>query len=268
MVLLTLVGAVIFFVVPLYWLFSTSIRRPETMTFPPDLFPTELTILHFANVLSGTVFIETYLVNSLLVSIATVVLTVGIATPAGYALSRFSIPYGTALMVALLFVQMIPIVAVVIPLYRLFSLVGLLDTLTAIVLADTALAVPIATWLIKGYYDTVPDGLEEAALVGGASRLRTFWVIAPLAWPAIGTSALYAFVISWNQFIIPLTFAPSANVWTVPVGLYEFISRHGVVQWGLLGAASVIAMGPVVLLFLMFQRHFVAGLAGTGFREG
>lgn len=267
-VLSVLVWAAIFFVVPLYWLFSTSFRGPETMAFPPDLVPTDFTVVHFAVVLSETAFIDTYLVNSLIVSAATVALTVGIATPAGYALSRYSLPYETYLLVSLLFVQMIPIVAMVIPLYRMFSVAGILNTLTAIVLADTALAVPIATWLIKGYYDTVPEGLEEAALVGGASHLQSFRVIAPLARPAIGTSAIYAFVISWNQFVIPLTFAPSRTVWTVPVGLYEFISRHGVVQWGLLGAASVIAMLPVVVLFLVFQRQFVAGLAGAGFRGG
>lgn len=267
-VLAVLLASAAFAVLPLYWLFSTAFAAPGGPSFPPRLVPSAVGVENFRVLAAETAFVGTYLVNSVVVSTATVVLTVAIATPAGYALSRFAIPHKSAVMVALLVVQLMPILAMILPLYRMFALAGLLDTLAVIVLTDTVLVVPIATWLIKGYFDTVPAHLEEAAYVGGATRLRAFRVMVPLARPAIGAAALFAFIQSWNQFVIPLTFTSSSGVWTFPVGLYEFISRRGVVDWGLLGAASLVAMVPVLVLFVVFQRQFVAGLIRTTPGEG
>lgn len=254
----------LFFVVPLYWLFVAAFRSSGTLSFPPELLPTRFSLHSLFTVVIQTPFVDTYLLNSLIVSGATVLLTVVMATMAGYALSRYELPYERTILVSLLGLQMIPILAMIIPLYRLFAVVDILDTLAVVVLADSILVVPIATWLIKGQFDTVPEGLEEAARVGGASRWQAFRILLPLARPAIGTAAIYSFVVSWNQFVIPLTFTSSQGVWTYPVGLFEFISRRGVVDWGLLGAASLLAMLPVILLFVVFQRQFLVGLTGTG----
>ena len=263
LLLALLAASSLFFVAPLYWVFSAAFKPPGSVDYPPELLPTELSVRNFLTVVTETPFVETYLLNSLVVSAATVAATVIVGTLAGYALSRYRIRHERAVLVALLVVQMVPILAMVIPLYRLFGILGILDSLAVVALADTMLAVPIATWLIKGYYDTLPDGLEDAARVGGASRLAAFRVVAPLGRPAIGASALYAFVLSWNQFLIPLTFTSREAVWTFPVGLYGFISRRGVVDWELLGAASLVAMLPVLVLFLLFQRQFLSGLPGS-----
>lgn len=262
-VLAVLLTSAAFFVVPLYWLFSAAVKPPGTLDFPPELLPSRVGFENLLVLLRETEFVGTYLFNSVVVSTATVVLTVAIATPAGYALSRFPFPYKPYVMVSLLVVQMMPILGMILPLYRTFALLGLLDTLAVLVITDTVLVTPIATWLIKGYFDTIPRRLEEAAYVGGASRFRTFRVLVPMARPAIGAAAIFAFVQSWNQFVIPLTFTSSRETWTFPVALFEFISRRGVVDWGLLGAASLVAMLPVLVLFAVFQRHFVAGLVGT-----
>lgn len=249
---------------PLLWLFSAAVRPPGTVTFPPSLLPSELTGANFVDVLTETAF-PTYVRNSVVVSTATVVLTVLVATPAGYALSRFDLPYERVLLLVVLVVQMIPLLALITPLYRLFSLAGLLDTLAVVVLADTVLVVPVGVWLIKGYFDTLPEGLEEAARVGGATRWQAFRAVVPLARPAIAATAIYAFVVSWNQFVVPLTFTTAQATWTFPVGLYEFISRRGVVDWTLLGAASLWATVPLLVVVAVFQRQFVAGVAGVGF---
>lgn len=256
----------LFFVAPLYWLFVAAFRSPGTLSFPPDLVPTTVGIHHFVTLVTTTKFINTYFVNSLVVSGATVLLTVTLATTAGYALSRYALPYERIILASLLGLQITPILAMLIPLYRLFAVVGLLDTIIVVIIADTVLAVPIATWIIKGQFDTVPTSIEEAARVGGASRWQTFTILVPLARPAIGTAGIYAFVVSWNQFVIPLTFTSSQQVWTYPLGLFEFISRRGVVDWGLLGAASLLAMLPVIVLFVVFQQQFLEGLIGTGKR--
>lgn len=262
-VLAVLLTSAAFFVVPLYWLFSAAVKPPGALDFPPEVVPSRVGFENLLVLLRETEFVGTYLLNSVVVSAATVVLTVAIATPAGYALSRFPFRYKPYVMVALLVVQMMPILGMILPLYRMFALLGLLDTLAVLVITDTVLVTPIATWLIKGYFDTIPRRLEEAAYVGGASRFRTFRVLVPMARPAIGAAAIFAFVQSWNQFVIPLTFTSSRETWTFPVALFEFISRRGVVDWGLLGAASLVAMLPVLVLFAVFQRHFVAGLVGT-----
>lgn len=253
----------VFFVLPLYWLFSAAVRPQGSITVPPSLVPPAVTFENLVGVLTETAF-PTYFANSVVVSAATVVLAVVVATPAGYALSRFDLRYERAIMVTVLVVQMIPLLALVTPLYRLFAVVGLLDTLAVVVLTDTVLVVPVGVWLIKGYFDTLPASLEEAARVGGATRFRSFLVVLPLARPAVAATALFAFVVSWNQFVIPLTFTSSQAAWTFPVGLYEFISRRGVVNWPLLGAASLWAMVPLVVLVATFQRQFLAGLS-SGF---
>ncbi|WP_323191889.1 carbohydrate ABC transporter permease [Halostella sp. PRR32] len=257
----TLATSAAFIALPLYWLFSAAFRPQEGIEVPPPLFPGRVTFDNLTAVLAETAF-PTYFVNSVVVSALTVVLAVVIATPAGYALSRYDLRYERAFMLAVLLVQMIPLLALVTPLYQLFAAAGLLDTLAVVIVTDTVMVVPVGIWLIKEYFDTLPEGLEEAARVGGATRLRAFLVVLPLARPAVGATAVFAFVVSWNQFVIPLTFTSSQAVWTFPVGLYEFISRRGVVNWPLLGAASLWAMVPVLVLVAAFQRQFVAGLSG------
>lgn len=259
-----LLTAGILIVLPLLWLFSAALRPADSMTFPPSLVPPTFTVENLRVVLLETGF-TTYFRNSIVVSAATVALTVAVATPAGYALSRYDLPHQRTLLLGVVVIQMIPIVALVTPLYRLFSVVGLLDTLAVIVLTDTVLVVPVGVWLIKGYFDTLSPRLEEAARVGGATRLRAFLVVVPLARPAIAATAIYAFVVSWNQFVVPLTFTTGRATWTFPVGLYQFISRRGVVDWTLLGAASLWAFLPLLLVVVVFQRHLVAGLSGGGF---
>lgn len=263
-VLLALLSAAVLTVLPLLWLFSTALRPSGSMTFPPSLVPPSVTVENLTGVLAETSF-PTYFRNSVVVSVTTVVLTVVVATPAGYALSRYDLPHQRALLLGMVVVQMIPIVALVTPLYRLFAVVGLLDTLAVVVLTDTVLVVPVGVWLIKGYFDTLSPRLEEAARVGGSTRFRAFLTVVPLARPAIAATAIYAFVVSWNQFVVPLTFTSGRENWTFPVGLYEFISRRGVVDWTLLGAASLWAFLPLLVVVVAFQRHLVAGLSGGGY---
>lgn len=267
-ILFALGVAASFFVAPLYWLLAAALEPPGSIAYPPSLVPAGLSVAHLVALATETAFVRTYLLNSLLVSVGTVVTTVAVATPAGYALSTFQLRFERLLLASLLGLQLVPLLSVVVPLYRAFAILGLIDSLVMLVLVETALAVPVAVFLIKGYYDSIPPGLEEAARVGGATRFEAFRVVAPLGRPAIGAAAIYAFVLSWNQFVLPLTFAPSRTHWTYPVGLYEFVSRHGVVDWGLLGAASLLAVVPVFVVFAVFQRHLVAGILGEGLGGG
>lgn len=267
-VFLALAAAVSFFVAPLYWLLSAALEPPGTAAYPPSFVPQGVSLGSLVALATETDFVRTYLLNSLLVSAGTVVLTVAVSTPAGYALSQFHLPFERTVLASMLALQLVPLLSVVVPLYRVFATFGILDSLVTLVFVETAFALPVSVWLIKGYYDTLPTGLGEAARVGGATRWRTFRIVAPLGRPAIGAAAIYAFVLSWNQFVLPLTLAPSRTNWTYPVGLYEFVARHGVVDWGLLGAASLLAILPVLVVFALFQRQLVVGLFGAGFGGG
>lgn len=255
-----------FMLLPLYWLFSAALRPRGGLSVPPELVPPEVTFSNLRVVLLDTAF-PLYLGNSLLVSGATVLLTVAVATPAGYALSRFELRHERAFVTAILAVQMLPLIALVTPMYRLFAIVGLLDTLAVQVLANAVLAIPVGVWLLQRYFDTLSPHLEEAARVGGATRFRAFLVVLPLARPAVAATGIFAFVTSWNQFLVPLAFTSSREHWTVPLGLYEFVGRRAAVDWPLLGAACLWALVPVFVIVVAFDRHLVAGLGG-GFRGG
>lgn len=250
------------FLVPLYWLLTAGLGPPGAIGYPPALVPPALTGENLATVATETRFVRVYLPNSLLVSVATAAATVAVATPAGYALARLEVPRTRTVLLGLLLVQMLPVVALIVPVHGLFATLGLLDTLLAIVLADTALAVPVAVWVTERYYAGLPAHLEEAALVGGGDRFRAFLAVAPLGRPAVAAAALYAFVLSWNQFVVPLTLASRPATWTVPVGLYAFVAEHGVVRWELLGAASLLAVVPLLALLAVGGRLLATGVGG------
>ena len=158
--------------------------------------------------------------------------------------------------------QLIPHVTIVLPLYAQFNSLSLLNTLVGVGLAHVAVLLPIVTWLSKGFFDTLPKELEEAASIDGASRLRTFVSIAlPLTLPGLGSAFMYSFVISWSDLLFARTLAPNPNQWTAPVGLASFNSDYYTTIEPMMAAALVFSV-PVVIVFVLLQRSFVSGLTG------
>jgi len=246
---------------PLYWLLATALKTPgEAFAIPPTWYPHDATIAGFRSVFSDGVFAQA-IRTSLLVAGATAVFSVLVALCGGYALARLVFPLRRTGATTLLFTQLFPAAAILIPLYLFWSRVGLHSSRTALIITYLAQAVPVATWLMKSYIETIPIEMEQQAWIDGASRFRAFLhVVLPLAGPAVGATGMLAFVGAWNEFVFALTLTgtdPQRK--TLPVAMVDFIGQHGI-EWDRLMAAAVVATVPAVVLFFAAQRFFVRGL--------
>jgi multiple sugar transport system permease protein len=256
---------VAFAVLPMVWMFSTSIKSEFAATQqPPQWIPDEPTFEQYMTLLSpsnptGQQFLG-YLRNSIWVSTATTVLGILVAVPAAYAFSRFTFPGREPLFFSVLVRNMFPVVVFLIPLFILMKRLGLIDTHLSLILTYLTFGLPLSIWLLKGFYDNIPPELERAARIDGATRFQAFWkIVMPLSMPGIVATAIYAFIQGWNEYVYARTFINSQDLMTMPVGLENFFSEY-VSNWPGLMAASFIMSVPVVVLFLVLQRHFVRAL--------
>jgi len=250
----------VFSVLPILWALSTSLKAPaDIVSYPPNWIPSSVSLEHYAQVLGGS-HMPRYFANSLLVGLATIVLTLVVASHGGYAAARYEFPAKNVMLFLVLATVMIPGIAVLVPLYMIMSQVGLHDTYWSLILIYSAWQVPTVLWLMRGFFESIPRDLEEAALIDGCGPLQAFYrVIAPLTRPGLAASAVVVFVYVWNEFIIALTMTASDEMRLVPVGLYYYISAWGV-EWGKLMAAVSVALLPAVVLFVVLQRNFIQGL--------
>ncbi len=232
--------------------------------------PSTVTLEHFINVISktgtgGVWLFGRQLLNSVLVSGFTTILGVFLACTAAYALSRFRFPGRRAGLMSFLVVQMFPATLLMIPMYVLLGSLGLLNSMAGLVLVYSTTAIPFCVFMLKGYFDTIPRELEEAALIDGASRIRIFYsIILPLARPAIAVTALFAFMTAWNEYILAATFLNKETAYTLPVLLKAYVGEHGSTEWGSFAAGAILVSLPVVALFYALQRNLVAGLTAGG----
>jgi arabinogalactan oligomer/maltooligosaccharide transport system permease protein len=260
LVLLTLI--VLF---PVLRVIKMALDPAQGMSLELNPFPTVVSFENFTGVVStwskdGTWLFGRQLFNSLVVSAATALVGVSVAASAGYALSRWDFPGRDRAISVFLLTQMFPSVVMAIPLYILLDVLHLLDSLSGLILVYSTTSVPFATWNLKGYFDTLPRDLEEAALLDGASRWVTFTqIILPLARPAIVVTGLFAFMTAWNEFILAATLMGDARGYTLPVVLNGYIGEFGT-DWGKFSAGAILVSVPVVVLFFVLQRFLVEGL--------
>lgn len=202
-----------------------------------------------------------WLLNSVVISLATTVIGVFLASTAAYAFSRFRFPGRRAGLMMFLVSQMFPATLMLIPLYILIvQVLGLESSYIGLVLMYVQTAIPLCVWMMKGYFDTIPKELEESALIDGASQATIFFrIVLPLAKPAVAVTALFSFMTAWNEFVQAATFMNKEEMYTAPVGLRFFVSGFSE-QWGYFAAGSIIAAIPVVVLFLFLQKYLVSGL--------
>jgi arabinogalactan oligomer/maltooligosaccharide transport system permease protein len=199
--------------------------------------------------------------NSLVISVATTLVGVFLSCTAAYAFSRFKFPGRRAGMMAFLVSQMFPGVLTLIPLYIIIvQWLGLGSTRIGLVIVYATTSIPFSVWMLKGYFDTIPKELEEAAIIEGAGPGKIFWrIVLPLALPAIAITALFSFMTAWNEFILAATFMDQEEMYTAPVALRFFVGGFQQ-QWGYFAAGSIIVSIPVVVLFLYLQKYLVGGL--------
>lgn len=264
---LALVLTVALTVFPLVWLFLTSIRSSaDIFSVPVHIIPETATLTQYVSVFAQYDTMG-YVWNTVIVSVATVVLVHLLAIPCAYALSRFRMPGAMLIFGLLLIMRMIPVIALAIPLFAVFAAMGLLDTVWALILSHTAAKLPVAIWLLLGFIQDVPKEIEEAAQSDGAGTVRTLvQIVAPLIAPGIGASAVITFLFTWNDLLLALTLTSSKAAQTLPVGLTNFVSQFGI-DWGAMSAAGVLMVIPTLVFVWFAQGLLVKGLT-TGAVRG
>ncbi len=257
---LALAFYVAFALFPLYWLVKIAIT-PDKLIFTEGtaLFPSEFTFENFQTVLIATDFLS-YFKNSVIVSIGTAVITTAIAAAAGYAFSRFDFR-GKRLIIALMLItQMFPLLMIIAPIYKIVAAIGLLNSLTSLIIVYTAFNIPFATFLMQSFFDGIPKDLEEAGMIDGCSRFEALRkIILPLTLPGLGATLGFVFTAAWSELLFALMLINSNDTMTFPVGLLTFVSKFSV-DWGQMMAAGVLALVPSCLFFIFIQRYLVQGL--------
>lgn len=247
---------------PIVLLLFNSLKTEIDIFASPMGIPTRVTWENFRHVLTETSFLIN-LKNSAIVAIATVLLSVMVTAPAGYALSRFKFRGRTLFSMWLLATQSFPGIIMVLGLFTVLRTYGLLNTLPGLVIMHTSFSMPFSIWLLKGYFDKIPTALEEAARIDGCTRLQSLVkIVLPLSVPGLLAVATFSLLLSWNEFFFALVIMRDNAHYTLPVFLSRFLGSGGVVQWGPLSAAALLVSIPVFVLFLLGQRYLVSGLTG------
>ncbi|MFF4778195.1 carbohydrate ABC transporter permease [Microtetraspora fusca] len=258
---LALLGYVVFLAFPLAWLLSTALKTPQEMaSLDPTWIPRHPTLANFADAFDEQDIVGSA-ARSLVVALASAVITVVVALPAAYALARYRGALNKIAIGWVLVSQVFPVILIIIPLFMVLRGLDLVNTLPGLMLVHVTFTLPFALWMLQGYVRAVPRELEEAAAVDGAGRLRALAaVVAPLLVPGVVATLLFAFISSWNEFLFALVVLKDPEVATLPLTLVKFTGPEGVVRLGPLAAASLLATIPSLAFFAVIQRRLRSGL--------
>ncbi len=257
----TVIGSLAIILFPVYWLFITALSTTfELSGLPPSFWPEIPQWQIFGKVWSERP-VPLWLMNSTIAAVGSVVLSMFVSVLAGYALSRFRVRGGHSLGLFILTAKMLPATLLVIPLFALFSRLGMMGSLWTLILAHSTLIIPFTTWMLKGYFDTIPRELEQAAMVDGCSPLGAMLrVILPVSAPGLAATALYAFVLSWADYAYARTFlVNSQSNWTANLGIATMRGEY-TTDWNEISAAAVFVAIPIILIYLFLERFLVGGL--------
>jgi ABC-type glycerol-3-phosphate transport system permease component len=259
---LVTVVALLLMLAPIIWVFLGSIKpEPDIMSGNP--WPTRVTFDHYIAIWNKEGFL-TALRNSVIVGLVVAIVTTLLAAPAAYALSRFDFRGRDFFSLLILGCQILPAVAILVPLVVMVRQLGLTNTLTALIFIHLALGLPIAVWMLKGYIDAIPRDLEEAAMVDGSGRFGAMWrIVLPLIRPALVADGTFSFVLSWGEFVIALAIVAKAEVRTLPLALQSLFDPYQF-SWGQVMAGGVVIALPAVILFFIFRKQLVGGLLAGG----
>ncbi len=254
-------------VVPLYWIFLTSIKSPkEVYAYPIVYWPKHVSFESY-KFLFGFANFAQYFKNSLFVSITASFLAMSFSVLSGYIMARYTFRFKKLLIITLFLAQMIPAYLLMIPQYTMFSKLGLINNLWALVIIYVNVAASFSTIMARGFFSRIPRSLEEAAMIDGTSRIGAiFRVTIPLSLPGIAAIFSFSFVNTWNELFTAVLFINSNSKMTVPVALNSFISKAGI-QWNVMSAGLIVALLPTIVVFAFAQRYIVAGLTQGAVKE-
>jgi multiple sugar transport system permease protein len=250
----------LFIALPLFWMIASSFKTPANVgAVPPQYVPHPVSVDNYTMAFTQYTF-GRYILNSVIVAVAATVLVLVLGTFAGYALGRLPMRGKFTLLVMLLTISVFPEIAVVSPLYLLLRNLGWLNSYQALILPYMAFFLPFAIWILRNYFLAIPREMEESARLDGASQVRTLWsVILPQAWPGLLTAGIFTFTACWAEFLMALTFDSANDFRTIPVGVALFGPQFNA-PYGIIFAASVVAVVPIGILVFVFRRSVVSGL--------
>ncbi|WP_449355220.1 carbohydrate ABC transporter permease [Virgibacillus natechei] len=253
---------------PIWIMISTSLQKYENVfSWPPDWFPINPEWINYINVWSGNYEFSEPFFNSFIISISTALISVLIAFPAAYALTRFRFKAKNLLLLVVLVTQMFSPIILIVGLFQLIETYNLSNTLIGVIITNSVFTTPMAVWLIYGFLQNIPVILEQAAFVDGASRFTSIIrIVFPLAVPGVAMAAIYAFIMAWNDLIIPLILISEDSLRPISLALTDF-SGQNVVYWHEMMAASVISTLPVAILFSFVQNLFIKGFMSGSVKE-
>lgn len=247
---------------PMFWIIVSSLKSNlETHTVPVTFIPVDWTTYAYHEIFARRNFAR-YMTNAMVISLATTAWGVLVAAWSGYGFARYEFRFKAAIMAFVLIAQSFPRILLVIPYFQLANRFDLRDTHVALILAYSTFIQPLCLWIMKEYFEQIPRELDEAALVDGASPYRAFWdIILPLARPALGATAIIAFLTAWNEYEFALVLTSTEKVRTISVAVASFIGEF-TTEWNLVMAAAAVGTLPVAIIFLFFQRQLMQGLTG------
>lgn len=259
----TLMLATLIALFPVVWVFLSSIKPAAYIKSSEISLINHPTLENYRKVLFDTQF-PTWFLNSIIVAAFTMVIGIAMSASAGYALSRFNFPGKRGLMWVFLLTQMFPVAILIVPIYTIMANLGLIDTKASLVIAYCTVAVPFCAWMLRGYFDTIPRELDEAAALDGLGPFGTFYrVILPLARPGLAVTAFYTFLTAWGEVAYAIAFMQSGDHYTLGAGLQQFVPQFSP-RWELLTAGAVLITIPAAFVFFFAQKHLVAGLTAGG----
>jgi multiple sugar transport system permease protein len=261
-----MVGIILF---PVYWMVVTSVLPSSlVLSRQPPLIPPldQMSFAAYVDVFTRRPVLR-WIGNSALVVAGSTIVSLTIATLAGYSLSRFHTPAQRVAGATLLLSKMLPGSLIVIPFFVMFTTLHLIDNLAGLVIANIAVGVPFATWMMKGFFDTLPRELEQAAKIDGCTDMQALWyIVLPLARPGLAACGIYLAIVAWSEFVFARTLVTKPDHWLVTVGLQSFVGEY-LVEWPALMAAGVVSLIPMLVLFLLLEPFLVSGMTSGAVKQ-
>lgn len=252
---------IIYVIVPFLWIISTSFKpKGDIFSNPVVYIPKSPTVQNFIDAWTKEPLGRWY-VNTIIVSVGSTAIAIFLSMLAGYGFSRFPIKGKGILLTSILFSYMFPICLIILPYFVMMSALHLVNTYLGLIITYLSSSLPFAIWMLKGFFDSIPPEMDQAAMIDGCNRVSAFFrIIVPIAAPGISAATLYSFLVAWNNYFISLIMITKDNMLTLNVGLTKFIAETGV-EWGPLNAVALLTSLPIIVAFLFFEKYMVAGMS-------
>ncbi|WP_205410323.1 MULTISPECIES: carbohydrate ABC transporter permease [Gracilibacillus] len=264
---LLLILASLTVLIPTLWMLSTALKpEGEVMVSPPQWIPDNITISAFINVWKNYPFAQ-YFYNSIIIVGVSTFVSLLFSSLAGYGASRFRFRGRGSFLTFLLITQMFPSIMLLIPFYQVLNSLNLIDTHMGLILVYVSFSIPFCTWMMVGFFQSIPKELDEAARIDGCGRIRTFvQIILPLSLPGLASTAIYSFLLGWNEYMFALILTNSDAMRTLPVGIAELNGFYKI-MWNELMAASFLSSIPLLILFIFMQKYFISSLTAGSVKQ-